>query len=282
MTSTLILSAVTFVYFGAFLLYLLRVITNREAWGVAATWTLLAGFAAQTIALALRWIDSYRLGIGHAPLSNFYESLVFFAWATVLLYLLTEWRTRSRSAGILVTPPALICMAYASFSPAVSSRIQPLIPALQSNWLISHVVSCFLGYAAFTIAFALAIMSLLKQREGTREGLTKRFLRLLPDGEAIDELLYHNVVFGFILLTMGIVTGSVWAHHAWGSYWSWDPKETWSLVTWLIYAVLLHTRLVRGWRGGKIAVLCILGFAAVLFTYFGVNYLPGLHSYLKS
>jgi cytochrome c-type biogenesis protein CcsB len=125
-------------------------------------------------------------------------------------------------------------------------------------------------------------MSLLKQREGTREGLTKRFLHLLPDGEAIDELLYHNVVFGFILLTMGIVTGSVWAHHAWGSYWSWDPKETWSLVTWLIYAVLLHTRLVRGWRGGKIAVLCILGFAAVLFTYFGVNYLPGLHSYLKS
>ncbi len=282
MTSTLILSAVTFVYFGACLLYLLRVITNREAWGAAATWTLLAGFAAQTIALALRWIDSYRLGIGHAPLSNFYESLVFFAWAMVLLYLLTEWRTRSRSAGIFVTPPALLCMAYASFSPTVSSRIQPLIPALQSNWLISHVVSCFLGYAAFTIAFALAIMSLLKQREEAKEELEKRFLRLLPDRESIDELLYHNVVFGFILLTLGIVTGSVWAHHAWGSYWSWDPKETWSLVTWLIYAALLHTRLVRGWRGGKIAALCILGFAAVLFTYFGVNYLEGLHSYLKS
>jgi len=282
MSHTVILSAVTFFYFGAFLLYLLRVITNRETWGVGASWTLLIGFAAQTVALVLRWIDSYRLGIGHAPLSNFYESLVFFAWAMVLLYLLTEWRTRSRSAGIFVTPPALICMAYASFSPTVNSRIQPLVPALQSNWLISHVVSCFLGYAAFTIAFALAVMFLLKRREGEQKGLTGRFLRMLPDRESIDELLYHNVVFGFILLTLGIATGSVWAHHAWGSYWSWDPKETWSLVTWLIYAALLHVRLVRGWRGGRIAALCIFGFAAVLFTYFGVNYLPGLHSYLKS
>ena len=281
MTHTFILSSVTFVYFGAFLLYLLQAISQRESWGTGAFRTLLVGFTAQTIALGMRWADSYRLGIGHAPLSNFYESLVFFAWAMVLLYLLTEMRTKSRSAGIFVTPLALLCMAYASFSPNVNSGIQPLVPALQSNWLIIHVVSCFLAYAAFAIAFALAIMVLLKNQGSGQKRPTGRFLSLLPEKEFLDDLLYHNVFFGFILLTLGIVTGSIWAHHAWGSYWSWDPKETWSLATWLIYAILLHARLVRGWRGEEIAALSLFGFFAVLFTYFGANYLSSLHAYLK-
>jgi cytochrome c-type biogenesis protein CcsB len=104
----------------------------------------------------------------------------------------------------------------------------------------------------------------------------------LPDLDTIDELIYQSIALGFIFLSLGIITGSVWAHYAWGSYWSWDPKETWSLITWLVYAALLHARLVRGWRGKRIALMSLAGFACVLFTYLGVNYLPGLHTYLKT
>jgi len=282
MSDTVILNWVTYVYFGSSILYLLRMITGKEFWGGIASWTTVAGFLAQTIALILRWITSYKLDIGHAPLSNFYESLIFFAWAIILLYLIVEWRTKWRSAGIFVAPLAFLSMAYASFAPNVNNRIQPLIPALQSNWLISHVISCFLAYAAFAIAFCLGIMYLVKRLDTGNQESTRPFFRFLPETSYLDELIYHNIVLGFILLTLGIVTGSIWAHHAWGSYWSWDPKETWSLITWLIYAVMLHSRNIKGWQGKMMAILAIVGFAAVLFTYLGVNYLPGLHSYLQS
>ncbi len=281
MANTTVLSWVTFIFLLSSILYVWRMVRRAKLWDRAATATAAAGFAAETVALALRWMESYRLGIGHAPLSNFYESLIFFAWAIVLFYLLIEWRTGSRSAGAFVMPVAFLSMAYASFSPDVSSRIQPLIPALQSNWLVSHVLTCFLGYAAFTIAFGVGVMYLLKEQWGTKEKGNPSGKGLLPATDVLDELIYQCVALGFILLSLGIITGSVWAHNAWGSYWSWDPKETWSLITWLIYAALLHVRLVRGWRGRRTAVLSIVGFASVLFTYLGVNYLPGLHSYLN-
>lgn len=281
MANTSVLSWVTFIFLLSTLFYVLRMAGRKRLWDRAATWTAAAGFAAQTAALGWRWMESYRLGIGHAPLSNFYESLIFFAWSIVLFYLLIEWRTGSRSAGAFVMPVAFLSMAYASFSPDVSSRIQPLIPALQSNWLVSHVITCFLGYAAFTIAFGTGVMYLLKEKWGPAARGNPSLTVLLPGTEVLDELIYQCVALGFILLSLGIITGSVWAHNAWGSYWSWDPKETWSLVTWLIYAALLHVRLVRGWRGRRTAVLSIVGFASMLFTYLGVNYLPGLHSYLN-
>jgi cytochrome c-type biogenesis protein CcsB len=220
------------------------------------------------------------LGIGHAPLSNLYESLIFFAWTIILIYLIVEWRTKTRIFGVFVTPLAFLTMAYASFSPSISSRIQPLIPALKSNWLISHVITCFFGYAAFGVSLGLSVMYLLKL-SGER-GNGSVFLRLIPKKSILDELNYQMVVIGFLMLTLGIITGSVWAHSAWGSYWSWDPKETWSLITWLVYAVVIHSRMVRGWKGRRIAILSIIGFSCVLFTYFGVNYLAGLHSYAKS
>ena len=254
-----------------------KMVTGKEFWGPFASFIALAGLIAQSFALILRWVESYKLGIGHAPLSNLYESLIFFAWAIVFLYLIMEWRIKTRNLGAFVIPFAFLFMAYASFSPDVNSGIQPLIPALQSNWLISHVITCFFGYAAFTIACGLGFIYLLK---GLERGQSSRpFLRFLPDREVLDELSHHSVVIGFIFLTLGIITGSVWAYSAWGSYWSWDPKETWSLITWLIYASMLHSRLVRGWRGKRMAIMSIIGFASVLFTYFGVNYLPGLHSY---
>jgi cytochrome c-type biogenesis protein CcsB len=130
------------------------------------------------------------------------------------------------------------------------------------------------GYAAFALAFALGIMFLLKEKGGNG-----RLLHALPTLDTIDELTHQMVMLGFLFLTMGIVTGAVWANSAWGRYWGWDPKETWSLITWFVYATLLHARLMRGWQGRRIAFLSILGFGAVIFTYFGVNLLPGLHSY---
>ena len=280
MINTTILSAVTFIYFAAFVFYLFRMILGREFWGKLATWTALIGLVAQSVALVIRWKTSYDLGIGHAPLSNFYESLIFFAWTIVLLYLAMEWRLKNRSLGVFVLPVAFLIMAYASIAPGINNRIEPLIPALQSNWLTSHVLTCFMGYAAFTVAFALGIMFFVKKAAGTESSKTSAFIRLLPADSILDELMYQCVALGFVFLTLGIITGSVWAHYAWGSYWSWDPKETWSLITWLIYALMLHAHNVRGWRGKRMAIMTIIGFGCVLFTYLGVNLLPSLHSYM--
>ena len=279
MINTAILSYVTFGYFAAFTAYLCMMVMGRDLFGRIATVITGVTLLVHTFAIILRWVESYQLGIGHAPMSNLYESLIFFAWTIVLLYMLIEWRTRNRSIGAFATPLAFLAMAYASYSPNISERIQPLVPALKSNWLIAHVITCFFGYAAFGIAFGLSIMYLLKRRQPAEGGNT--FLRLIPRPGLLDELTYQMVLIGFLMLTLGIITGSVWAHSAWGSYWSWDPKETWSLITWLVYAALLHSRLIRGWRGKRIALLSIVGFACVLFTYFGVNYLAGLHSYAK-
>ena len=282
MKHTLILSWVTFVYFASFVSYLFRLIIGKEFWGRAASFLAWAGLVAQTIALILRWEISYDLGMGHVPLANLYESMVFFAWAIILIYLIIEWQTKSKIIGVFVVPIAFLAMAYASIAPDISNRIEPLIPALQSNWLTSHVVTCFMGYAAFTVAFGCGLIYLLKNKEKGHAEKSSDFLGKLPALATLDTLIYQSTTLGFVFLTIGIMTGSIWAHYAWGSYWNWDPKETWSLITWLIYAILLHSRYVRGWRGKRMAILAIVGFACVLFTYLGVNYLPGLHSYLKA
>lgn len=279
MDNSLVLSYTTFIYFLAFMAYLLGMVMNRAFFSRLGTYLSLLGFAAQTIAIILRWVESYKMGIGHAPFSNLYESLIFFTWTLMLLYLILEWRTKNKTIGTFVTPLAFLAMAYASFSPNISTHIQPLIPALKSNWLISHVITCFFGYAAFAMSFGISIMYLLKRLDTSDKG--SLFLKLIPSEAVLDDLNYQMVVIGFLMLTLGIITGSVWAHSAWGSYWSWDPKETWSLITWLVYASVIHTRLVKGWTGKKIAILSIVGFVCVLFTYFGVNYLAGLHSYGK-
>jgi cytochrome c-type biogenesis protein CcsB len=276
MNSSLLLSIVTFGYGLAASLYLAALVFKAAAAGKAATWTTWIVWLINTAGFILRWVESYQMGIGHAPLSNLYESLVFFAWTIALLYLVVERKYGNRLIGALVIPLAFLAMAYASFSPNISARIQPLIPALKSNWLIAHVMTCFVGYAAFAIAFGLSLFYLLKHRSAADNG---SILERLPSAEVLDELTYQMVMFGFLFLSIGIITGAVWANSAWGRYWGWDPKETWSLVTWFVYATLLHAKLMRGWRGKRIAYLSIVGFAAVLFTYFGVNYLPGLHSY---
>lgn len=280
MDSSQLLGVTTFTYLFSTLLYVAMFVFKANKLGSIATVFTGIAWLIQTAGIGLRWVESYQMGIGHAPLTNMYESVVFFAWTIVLLYLLMEWKFKTKVIGTFAIPFAFLAMAYASFAGDISKSINPLVPALQSNWLISHVITCFIGYAAFAVAAALGIMYLLKKstdKNGKDENITSH---TLPPLAVIDDITHKTMVFGFIWLTAGIITGAIWANSAWGTYWSWDPKETWSLITWFFYAITLHARYTRGWSGTKIAILSIVGFFSVVFTYYGVNFLlSGLHSY---
>ncbi len=221
------------------------------------------------------------MGYEQAPLSNLYESVVFFAWSILLIYLLFDLKYKQRAIGAFVIPFAFAGMIWAQWS--LDATIAPLVPALQSNWLTYHVITCFLGYAAFALACGVSIMYLIKigkEEKATEESPIGGILGMFPSTKVLDDLNYKAIMVGFPMLTLGIITGAAWANYAWGTYWSWDPKETWSLIVWFIYAAFLHARFTRGWVGRRAAWLSIFGFAATIFCYLGVNLvLSGLHSY---
>jgi cytochrome c-type biogenesis protein CcsB len=267
-----------FVYFFSFLFYLIFTITKKSFAGKVAFGIILVGFFIHFAGLLVRWWETYLTGYGYLPLANMYESLIFFSWTIVLIYLIADIRYRQRALGIIASLLAAIAIAVTSLLPGVTSDIRFLVPALQSNWLAIHVMTCMLGYAAFTISFGISIVYLF---QGRKKLSGRQVTHRLPRLQALDDINYKMVTIGFSLLTLGIVTGAIWANYAWGSYWSWDPKETSSLVTWLIYTAFLHARYTYAWQGKKAAILSAAGFCAVIFTYFGVNFfLPGLHSYL--
>jgi cytochrome c-type biogenesis protein CcsB len=216
------------------------------------------------------------MGIGRIPVTNLYESLVFFAWSVNLFYLIVERKYRNRTFGAFVMPIAFFTMVFAVYN---DSSIQPLVPALQSYWLHAHVITCFVGYAAFAVSAGVAVMYLLKARQENAK-ISEGVVGLLPACKMLDDLVYRAIIWGFPFLTAGIITGAAWANYAWGTYWSWDPKETWSLIVWLVYAAFLHARVTRGWHGRRAAILSIVGFLATIMCYLGVNLvLSGLHSY---
>jgi cytochrome c-type biogenesis protein CcsB len=279
MINTRLVTAVTFLYLFCFVFYFIYLFFRSRWWGKAATLLTAVSFGLHTAAILFRWWESYQVGFGHVPLANLFESLVFFSWCITLLYLLWERKIQSKVVGAFALPFAFLTLAYASLA-GVPQGIDPLIPALQSNWLHAHVLTCFLSYASFAISCGVSIMYLWKRSDREKGGEATGFITLFPSLDSLDTLVYKTIALGFPLLTIGIVTGAAWANFAWGSYWSWDPKETWSLITWFVYALFLHARLAREWRGKRTAILSIIGFAAVIFTYFGVNYLlAGLHSY---
>jgi cytochrome c-type biogenesis protein CcsB len=252
------------VYFLALVCAVIKLMSGRRLFDLAANLFIVAGLLAQTAYLGVRWAQA-----GRAPFSNMFESLVVFAWAISAVYLLVRIRTGITWLAGAAAAISALALAHAS---TFESAIRPLMPALQSNWLSFHVMTCFLGYGGFAISALVAIGFLVSDRKSSS---------VLPEAKAtLETVLTKTISFGFLFLTLGILTGAVWANSAWGSYWSWDPKETWSLITWFIYAAFLHCRFMRGWRGRRAAWISIIGFASVLFTYFGVNFLlSGLHSY---
>jgi cytochrome c-type biogenesis protein CcsB len=229
------------------------------------------GLTVHTLAILWRLFES-----GRTPLANLHEALSFFAWATLGAYFLLHFRYRLEVLGAFVSPVAVFLMVLASLFP---KEIMPIEPVLDSFWLPVHVILAIAGNALFALAFAAAVMYLIQERQikSKRIGV---FFRRLPALKVLDDLNYRCLKIGFPFLTLGIITGAIWAESAWGTYWSWDPKQTWSLVTWFIYAALLHGRLTAGWRGRRAAIFAVAGFALLLFTFLGVNLLlPGLHGF---
>ena len=281
MTSSMLFNATTIAYFASMVLFIVYIAGRGKAVALIATLAGWIGFAANTGAIAMRWMESKQMGYGHAPLSNLYESVVFFAWSILLIYLLFDLKYKQRAVGAFVLPFAFLGMIWAQLR--LNDAIEPLVPALQSNWLTYHVITCFIGYAAFAMACGVSIMYLVKvgkEEKSPSDTPAGGMVGMFPSAKVLDDLNYKAIMVGFPMLTLGIITGAAWANYAWGTYWSWDPKETWSLIVWFIYAAFLHARFTRGWVGRKAAWLSIFGFAATVFCYLGVNLvLSGLHSY---
>ena len=235
----------------------------RVAAGRYATIVTINSFVFLSAALITRAIAT-----GHGPFANMFEFSLAFSWGAVAMFLYFEFRYQMRTLALFVLPVALGLLIYAT---TVPRDIQPLVPALQNNLLLStHVAVAIIAYGAFTVAFAAAVLYLFQRRDA---------VRWLPTRSKLDEIGYRAVLVGFPMLALVIILGAVWAEIAWGTYWSWDPKETASLVTWLIYGGYLHARVIRGWRGERSAYLLIGGFGATLLTYYGNLFFGGLHSY---
>jgi len=285
MTSSMLFNITTLAYLASMVVFFAFLASKNKTVGLTGSLLAYSGLAIQTVAIGLRWKESYDMGFGHAPLSNLYESVVFFSWTIILIYLFIDLKYKYRIVGAFVVPFALLGMAWAQLGgdKYMRTSIEPLVPALQSNWLLYHVVTCFLGYAAFAVACGVSIMYLLKahHEDNTSDPASAGgLMSMFPPTKVLDDLNYRAIMIGFPLLTIGIITGAAWANYAWGTYWSWDPKETWSLIVWFVYAAFLHARFTRGWVGKRAAWLSIIGFAATIFCYLGVNlFLSGLHSY---
>jgi len=241
---------------------------ERASLGIGRFATLLAwfGVAFQGISILLRTIAAGRL-----PLSNMYEFSSTFILLAGLVYLVFERWYGVRQLGAIVLPLIVAMATYVWLLPSDLREVDALIPALQNRPLMTiHVSMAILAYATFAVAFAAAVLFLIANRWR---------VTWLPGPDLLDDLAFRAVTIGFPALSLVLILGSVWAYRAWGTYWQWDPKETSALFTWLIYGVYLHTRSLRGWRGNRSAVILLVAFAAVVFTYFGNYIFGGLHAY---
>ena len=252
--------------------------------------------------LCSRWVVA-----GYFPLSNLYESLLFLTWTLLTVYLYIEIKTNSRLIGAILIPVTLLINGFANLtlSPEMQ-KSSPLVPALQSNWLMLHVSMMLLSYGTLIMGSLLSILFLAISKnkeidfqiaENSSRPLYNIMLEYYETSiisptttiselgkikllQSLDNWSYRIIGLGFPFLTIGIISGGVWANEAWGSYWSWDPKETWALITWLVFATYLHARITKGWEGNRTAILGGLGFFVIWICYLGVNFLgKGLHSY---
>lgn len=258
-------------YVGAFVVYGMGFWSRSKKMQQVATKVVYIGLFVNAAALVLR-----SMLIGGLPLNNGFEFGLCFVFVAALAYVIIEKRFSIGGIGLFVMP---ILVALGCWLVSVDLTIEPVMPALRSYWLAVHVSAAVISYGAFAVSFAVSIAYLLKEKSG--DDGQSRLAQSLPSLKILDEITYKLIFVGLPFLTIMLVTGAVWAEYAWGAFWSWDPKETWALITWLVYAIYLHTRFMRGFKGKRAAWLSVLGFAAVIFTFFGVSYLlPGMHSYL--
>ncbi len=251
--------------------YLIYLVRDREAIHQASYAVLLLGALFQACAIVLRSIQ-----VGHLAVANSHEALLFFAWIIVVTYLVVQPRLRLRILGSFVSPLAVVFMLTSSLLPAAGMTAPSRI--FQSGWLIAHVLTLFMANALFALAFSAGIMYLLQERHIKQKDFGLLYLRL-PSLERLDKVNYVCLMTGFPLMTIGLITGFVYASTVWRTAWNWDPKEIFAVMTWFIYAILLHERLAVGWRGRRAAWLAIFGFSAVLITFLGVNlFLKGHHA----
>ena len=399
-TSVTLFNAGMVVFFLSFLFYTIYTFSKSEKIGNLATALAWIGIFVQGAAFVVRGIEKAKVNMvtdwtafyKYAPFTNMYESLMLFGWTAVFFYLLFEWKYRNKVFGMFVLPLALMGELSTQIL-GFDEQAHPLVPALQSNWLLFHVVTTFIGYAAAAVSAGMAYLYFCKERNVTlgdwiylftftfyiiftvilypfkpsnsfilsvyASGLVgivlslliaylilkykkddelrfadfsgkvwglvflislilslavfdsgknalittsvslllsalivgtiylvrtkaEAFSRIVPSTDAIEQIMYQSVAVGFVFLTIGIILGAVWAKYAWGGYWSWDPKETWSLITWLVYAAYLHARYIKGLSGKPLVYFTVIGFLSVMFTYYGVNLIiPGLHSYAQ-
>lgn len=272
-----------FAYFGAFLLYAVHMFFARgRNFGLVANLVLIAAWVLHTVFLVNRAIFYYHQHQGFVlPATNMFEAISFFAWLIVLCYFALEYMLKTRFFGMIALILPVAGLAYTARGMDQDAR--ELMPALKSYWLVFHVTAMFISYAAFALAFSFAIMYILRARGvASLEKIDPRF-----DLKYLDTVSYRLVMFGFPILTLGVFLGAVWADSAWGRYWGWDPKETWALITWLIYLAYLHLRMQWRWVGYRSALLNIVGFIMVLVTFQGVNLLDrvfklnSIHAYAE-
>ncbi|MEE4253535.1 MAG: c-type cytochrome biogenesis protein CcsB [Desulfuromusa sp.] len=265
-TTNLLFSVTTLIYLLASILYLVSMVGKRQQAGRIGRWVLLAGVIVHAACFGVR-----HSTVGGPPVTSLHESLAFFAWCLVLLFLLLDLRFHLSVMGAFAAPLALLLMVASALSPNVVVQLNPVL----QSWLFPvHIVFAFLGNAAFALSFGAGVMYLVQNRMLKSKRFTGIY-QLLPSLDLLDKVNYTCLSVGFPLMTLGIVTGAFWANTAWGTYWSWDPKETWALITWFLYAALMHGRLTSGWRGRKAAIFSIIAFMFLLFTFLGVNLLLG-------
>jgi len=253
---------------GGFIVYIVK----QHKWVFQYSyWILVAGFVCHTLFLGCRY---YFLGA--APVLDLKSALSFFSWSIVLAYLVLQIKFRLMVLGSFVAPFAAFLMIISSVMPWVEGPVKPLFKSL---WLTVHVGTVFIGNGLFAITFMAAIMYLIQERHIKRKRLGSFYSRL-PSLAMLDSINYYALIYGFPFLTIGMITGSVYAQYALGIYWQWDPKEVWSLITWLFYAALLHERLAVGWRGRRAAIMSIICFCVLIFTFVGASlWLGGYHSF---
>lgn len=255
-------------YLISMVLYAFFFVMKKEKPGKIADIVVTIAFIFHTAAMITRGI-----GAGRLPLTNQYEFATSFAWGICACYLVFLFKYKFRALGTFVTPVIFLIIGYAAMQ---SREVRELMPALRSNWLAIHVSSAIVSYGAFGVSFAVSLMFLMRVKMKNNSFWNEH----IPQEQRLDLISYRAVSLGFLFLTFVMISGAIWAERAWGSYWSWDPKETWSFITWIIYAIYLHLRISKGWKGKSAAIFAVIGFICVIFTYIGVNtLLPGVHSY---